>query len=96
MANEMSWKECLEQGIITKTVPDEERSTQMLKVAKLRLQFWGALQSIVRDEYATLFVEAYYDIIKELIFSHLYMRQTINSFFINRKLLLSLLGVHSN
>lgn len=72
MATATSWKECVEQGIITRTEPDLERSQQMLQMAKLRRQFWEALQNIVRDEYAALFVEAYYDIIKELVFAHLY------------------------
>ncbi len=40
MANEMSWKECVDEGIITQTVPDKERSNQMLMMADLRLKFW--------------------------------------------------------
>ena len=69
MANEMSWKECVDQNIMTKTIPDEERSTQMLLMANLRLKFWDKK---VADEYIVLKVEAYYDIIQELIFAHLY------------------------
>lgn len=69
MANEMSWKECIEQGIITKTTPDRERASQMLAMAGLRLKFWDKK---VADEFIVLKIEAYYDIIKELIFSHLY------------------------
>ena len=72
MANEMSWKECIDQGIITETQPDEERSKQMLQMANLRLKLWGSLSNIASEEYSSLFVEAYYDIIKELIFAHLY------------------------
>src|SRR3972149_9194485 len=72
MANEMSWKECVDGRIITKAVPDEERSRQMLQMANLRLTFWEALGRIMSDEYAVLLIEAYYDIIKELIFAHLY------------------------
>jgi hypothetical protein len=69
MANEMSWKECLEQGIITKTDTDKDRSNQMLKMANLRSEFWN---KISEDKFIALKVEAYYDIIKELIFAHLY------------------------
>ena len=39
MANEMSWKECVDEGIINQSVPDEERSNQMLIMANLRLKF---------------------------------------------------------
>ena len=69
MANEMSWKECVDEGIITQNVPDEERSNQMLMMANLRLKFWDKK---VADEFIVLKVEAYYDIIKELLFAHLY------------------------
>ena len=69
MANEMSWKECVDERIITQSVPDEERSKQTLMMANLRLKFWDKK---VADEFIVLKVEAYYDIIKELIFAHLY------------------------
>ncbi len=69
MANEMSWKECVDEGIITQNTPDEERSNQMLMMANLRLKFWDKK---VADEFIVLKVEAYYDIIKELLFAHLY------------------------
>ena len=72
MANEMSWKECTEQGIIVETEPDEGRSKQMLQMAALRLKFWESLSAITDERYSSLFIEAYYDIIKELIFAHLY------------------------
>lgn len=71
MANEMSWKECVDERIITKTVPDEERANQMLQMANLRLKFWDKK---ISDEFVVLKVEAYYDIIKELIFAHLYKK----------------------
>ncbi|MBI2112931.1 hypothetical protein HYT52_05315 [Candidatus Woesearchaeota archaeon] len=69
MANEMSWKECVDERVITQTLADEERSTQMLMMANLRLKFWAKK---VADEFIVLKIEAYYDIIKELIFAHLY------------------------
>jgi len=69
MANEMSWKECVDGKIITKNIPDGERSNQMLMMANLRLKFWDKR---VDDEFVVLKVEAYYDIIKELLFAHIY------------------------
>lgn len=69
MTAEMNWKECVDEGIITKAVPDEERANQMLQMANLRFKFWDKK---VPDEFTTLKVEAYYDIIKELIFAHIY------------------------
>ena len=65
----MSWKECVEQGIITESTPDSERSKQMLSMANIRLEFWDKK---IPDKYIALKVEAYYDIIKELIFAHIY------------------------
>ncbi len=65
----ISWKECLDQNIIVQSIPDEERATQMLNMANLRLEFWN---KAIDDEFIALKVEAYYDIIKELIFAHLY------------------------
>ena len=41
----------------------------MLKMANLRLEFWD---KDVEDKFIALKVEAYYDIIKELLFAHLY------------------------
>lgn len=65
----MSWKECVDQSIITETQPDEERAKQMLQMANLRFAFWD---KDVDDKFIALKVEAYYDIIKELLFAHLY------------------------
>jgi len=69
MATEMSWKQCVEERIITKTIPDLERSNQMRDMAGLRIKFWD---KEVTEEFIVLKIEAYYDIIKELIFAHLY------------------------
>lgn len=67
----MNWKECIDQGIITRTMPDEERAAQMLNMADLRFEFWN---KEIEDRFIALKVEAYYDIIKELIFAHLYKK----------------------
>ena len=65
----MSWKECVDQGILTETAPDGERAVQMQKMADLRFEFWDKK---IQDKFIALKVEAYYDIIKELIFAHMY------------------------
>jgi len=71
MPEKMNWKECIDQGIITRTMPDEERAAQMLNMADLRFEFWN---KEIEDRFIALKVEAYYDIIKELIFAHLYKK----------------------
>ena len=65
----MSWKECVEKGIITKIMPDKERAAQMLKMANIRMEFWN---KEVENRFVFLKVEAYYDIIKEMIFAYMY------------------------
>jgi len=65
----MNWKECVEKEIITKTEPDTERSKKMVQMAEIRLEFW---EKEVDKKHSSLKVEAYYDIIKELIFAHIY------------------------
>lgn len=69
MPEKMSWKECTDKKIITKSIPDNERAVQITSMAKLRLEFWNKK---VDDKFIALKVEAYYDIIKELIFAHMY------------------------
>jgi len=69
MIEKMTFKECKDKGIIIETVPDEQRSFQLINMADLRLLFW----SNINDSNAiSLKVEAYYDVIKELIFAHIY------------------------
>lgn len=43
----------------------------MLKMANTRLELWDKK---IEDKYIALKVEAYYDIIKELIFAHMYKK----------------------
>mgnify|MGYP001291411104 CR=1 FL=1 len=69
MAKKMNWRECVDQNIITKTNPDIERSNQMIAMADLRFEFWSKK---IEEKFIVLKVEAYYDIIKELIFAYLY------------------------
>lgn len=69
MVNDWGWKDCIDSGILVKTMPDKERSSQMLKMANTRLKFWD---KPIDNEFIALKVEAYYDVIRELIFAHLY------------------------
>ena len=69
MAKKISWKECIEQEIITQINPNKARSGQLLKMASLRLEFWN---KEINEKFLALKIEAYYEIIKELIFSLLY------------------------
>ena len=64
-----TFKECVDKGIITKTVPDKERARQMLQMAQLRQKFWGKK---ISKEFSVLKIEAYYEIIKELVFASIY------------------------
>ncbi len=67
--DEISWKECIENGIIFETIPDLERSLQLLSMAETRFLFWNKK---VNKKFITLKVEGYYEIIKELIFALIY------------------------
>ena len=71
MGRGMSWGQCLEQSIVTRMQPNPKRASKMLKMAHLRMRFWDWA---IEDEFAALKVEAYYDIIKELIHAHLYIQ----------------------
>lgn len=69
MPEKMNWKECVDKGIITQTIPDEERALQLQKMANTRLEFWSME---IDKKFIVLKIEAYYDIIKELILAHMY------------------------
>jgi len=88
----LSWQECLEQGIITHRMPDLERSRKLILMADLRLEFWN---KTIKEKFLSLKVEAYYEVIKDLIFARLhregyncsnhlclisYLKQTMNDF----------------
>lgn len=53
----------------TRSQPDQERSLHLLKMAENRHEF-GSQK--IDDKFTSLKAEAFYDIIKELIFSHMY------------------------
>ncbi|MBI5002927.1 hypothetical protein HZC31_06050 [Candidatus Woesearchaeota archaeon] len=64
-----SWKACIAKKYITKTKPNRSMAIQMERMALLREDF---LQHHVDQKYIVLKLEAYYDIVKELLYSNLY------------------------
>lgn len=67
----MGWKECIEQGAVTRIAPDAERAGHLITMAMLRLKFWSPE---IDAEFSALKVEAYYEIMKELMFAMLYKK----------------------
>jgi len=65
----ITWEECVERGIIQKIGSNPEIANKMFAMASLRLEF---LDRDMEEKYTSLKIEAYYDIIKELIFANLY------------------------
>ena len=65
----ISWKDCIQKKIIFEVRPNQNKTIEMLKVANLRFEFWDRK---IDGKFAALKIEAYYDIIKDLIFAHLY------------------------
>lgn len=65
----ISWKDCIQKKIIFKIRPNQNKAIEMLRVADLRFEFWN---NKIDEKFMALKVEAYYDIIRDLIFAHLY------------------------
>ena len=65
----MDWNECIRQGIAKEAVPDFERAAHTTSMAMLRFEFWDRK---IDPKFSALKAEAYYEIIKELIFAILY------------------------
>jgi len=65
----MTWKECVDKGIIIRTDSDVDRACKMHEMAKLRGEFWNQK---IGSKFVSLRVEAFYEIIKELIYAHMY------------------------
>ncbi len=65
----MNYKTCQEQGILRKVLPDKQRAKQLRSMANQRFAFWQRQND---QQFVTLKVEGFYEIIKELIFAHMY------------------------
>ncbi|MFA5888394.1 MAG: hypothetical protein WC852_06820 [Candidatus Nanoarchaeia archaeon] len=71
MENALNWNECIRQGIAKHTEPDKERATHITCMAMLRFEFWDRK---IDPKFSALKVEAYYEVIKELMFAMLYRK----------------------
>lgn len=67
----MEWNKCLNEKIIRKIEPDKERVRNMLKLIDTRLEFWDPISKKIDEKFSSLIVEAYYEIIKELLTAYL-------------------------
>lgn len=64
-----SWKDCIAKKEITKTKANRSMAIQMERMALLREDF---LEHHRDEKYIVLKLEAYYDIVKELLYANLY------------------------
>lgn len=71
MEKELDWKECIRQGIVRDMTPDPERAAHLVLMAMLRFEFWNRE---IENKFSALKVEAYYEVIKELVFAMLYRK----------------------
>ena len=69
MKRTLSWKQALQKKYIKTAAPDKHRTLQMQKMALLREEF---LEEEIDEKFIALQLEAYYDIIKELLYAHMY------------------------
>jgi len=70
LVSELSWDDCLAQGIVYEVPFQSKKSVNLFELAKVRLDFWSNQNTAP----ASLKLEAYYEIIKELLFAHLYKK----------------------
>jgi len=71
MEKALNWIECIRQGIVKQTEPDTERTRHLISMAMLRFEFWNRE---IDPKFSALKVEAYYEVIKELMFALLYKK----------------------
>ncbi len=64
-----TWKQCLKEKLIQKSPPDKASALQMERMAQLREEF---LQQPFQEKFLSLKIEAYYDMIRELLHAHMY------------------------
>lgn len=76
MKQNISWKQALQQKLILKRYPQKAKAIQMQEMASLREEF---LNEPIDEKFSALKLEAYYDIIKELIYAYAYKRGFIFS-----------------
>jgi hypothetical protein len=63
----MNFKDCINEGKLVETGDkDIDKVKEMLKLVKHKYEFWNLVKNNSK-EYPTLFIEGYYEIIKELV-----------------------------
>jgi len=67
----MELDKCYSEKIIRNIEQDKERVRNMLKLIEVRLEFWEPISKNIKEKFASLVVEAYYEIIKELLTAYL-------------------------
>ena len=67
----MSWKTCLSEHV-NKIRSDNDRALEIIKMAELRHSFWNLHK--FDKKYASIVVEGYYEIIKELLTALFYVK----------------------
>ncbi|MFA6889365.1 MAG: hypothetical protein WC254_07760 [Candidatus Woesearchaeota archaeon] len=67
----LSLAQYIKQGIIKRIIPDKSKMKQMRNMAQIREDF---LEEHVDDKFIALHLEAFHDIIQELLFAQLYKK----------------------
>ena len=65
----ISWKDCIQKKIIFKIRPNKNKAIEMLRIANLRFECWNKK---IDGKFTALKIEAYYGVIRDLSFAHLY------------------------
>ncbi len=67
----MPWELCLKEHI--KSIErDRDKAKALLEMAKLRHEFWSSIK--LEKKYTSIAVDGYYEVIKELLISLLYIK----------------------
>lgn len=69
MKQKLTWKSAVQQKLITKSTVQRQKAIQMQEMASVREEF---LREPIDEKFIALRLEAYYDIIKELLYAHAY------------------------
>lgn len=77
----ISWKQALAKKVFSKTTPNRRLSLQLLHMAEIREDF---LRGKIDQKFIALRLEAYFDVIRELLLAHLYKNgwQCTNQFLL--------------
>ena len=65
MAKRKSYDECIKGNNLIQTIPDKNKTEELLKLVEHRKKFWKEIEK-KSNKYPSLFIEGHYEIIKEL------------------------------